>query len=99
MRVTVHDHVRIVSREQALRCRGAHLVAVTHVHAQAVDLEVQERHQPWRAWPIRVPQHGTYRSNRLKLLEDPVADVARMEDQLNTVEGRKYFRSHHSVRI
>ena len=74
-------------------------MTVTDVHPHAIDCTFDRRLEPRIVHGIGVPGDGVHGRDCRQLLEDALADVAGMQDELHTVERRKYVSPNESVRV
>ena len=84
--VSVDENVLVVSGKQFLRRRYAELVAVADVNAEPANLEHQREGEIRIAHWICIAAHCFDGSDLSELLENSIADIAGVNDQLGTFE-------------
>ena len=99
MSVPVDNDVGAVGRKQLVRRRHAELVPMAHVNPDAIDVEIEGIRKPGTPRRIGVSPDRVHRCDRAKLLEDAVADIARMQNHQNALERIEDRRANQPVRI
>lgn len=100
MRVAVHNHISIICFDQRCWSRNAEFVAVTHVDADASDLEVEGPFEQRIGGIIAVADDGMNRRDERQFVHNFVAaDIAGVKDQADAVERPVYVGAQQAVRI
>src|SRR5690349_3020178 len=99
MGVPVHDYVRLILRQQPLWRWAAQLVSVADVDAKTADRSFDGLLQPGIIGWISVSEYGIDWGDGRELLENAVAHVAGVKDQLDALENGEHIRPNEAVRV
>lgn len=99
MRVPVHDDIRVVGLQQALRRWGSELMSMADMDPHAIDRQLDRFIQPRRARRIRIAEYGSHWCDRRQLLEDPIADIPGVQDLVDARQRIEDLGTHEPVRV
>ena len=75
-------------------------MAMADVDGKALDVEVLPRFEPWLSWRVGIAVHRSNRRDGRKLIDDrPAADIAGVQDQIDTLKGGENLRPQQAMRI
>ena len=99
MRVTVDDHVSVISRREPFGRGRTEFVAVTHVDPRTLQFDVDGFRQ-LEPLAVRVAAYGSNRSDVFEGSNDALpAHVTGVQDHVNARQSLERFRPYQAVRV
>jgi hypothetical protein len=98
--MAVDDHIRVVRREQLSRRGTAQLIPVTDMYEESADLDANCGREARIAGGIGVAMDRPHGSDDRQLVQNVItADIARMQNELNSGKRIMHTRPHQPMGI